>query len=188
MKKIVFYSLSCFLITAFTQCKKSDSNNNNASCTSISNDIILMDGNEFSFAASQPTACAATTLNGTPGYVHYFSVGTGSGSTLNQPDINILFSSAPTPGTTTTFTIDDGGWQLASTPPPVGKVTFRMNNYQGSGGFTEYWFGDSQSGTINVSMDGAGNATFNFTDVKLVKSGGSLTDRKSVCGKNLICH
>lgn len=46
----------------------------------------------------------------------------------------------------------------------------------------------TQSGTLNVTMSATGVPTYNFTEVKLVESGGSISVRKTVCGKNIICH
>lgn len=190
MKNHFLIFASLLVIALFSQCKKDDDDkkNNNVSCNSISNDEFLIEGKKYAFASNQATNCAQTNIGGASWYTHFRTLIYQEGTTLIMPDINITLGSVPANGTTTTFTLDNGAWQANTTLPSDGKATFRMNNYQDQYGYSQYWFSDGQSGTFEVTMGNDGKPTFNFTEIKLVRSGGSLDDRLVVCGKNIVCH
>ena len=190
--------LAGLLITAafIISCKKNDekgATNGTASCNSISDDAIIMDGVSYIFQPAQAHNCGSGALNGGTVYTHFMSVHDGTihtpGVSYNQPDINITFSSVPPAGMTTTFILDNGIWLISATPPPTGHATFRMSNYYvESNQQVQSWFSDGQSGNIDATTDAGGNVTISFSDVQLVQNGGSLDARKTLCGKNLICH
>jgi hypothetical protein len=79
-------------------------------------------------------------------------------------------------------------WQISGTAAPAGLATFRMNFYEETEDNQSSWFSDDQSGTVQATADASGNVTLNFSDVQLVMNGGLLSNRKKICGQNLVCH
>lgn len=187
MKRTVF-TLLCFAgVALFTQCKK---DSGTADCSSLTDDQILIDGKAYSWETGMYHSCGqAPNSDGTTfGYGFVRDAKNGVGSTLNMPTIGFKFSIAPAPNTTKTYTADDGMWILSSTTPPDNRVKVTMNNYQGKYSLSEYWFSQSDAGTITVTTNSAGAVTINFSDLKLVRSGGQVTDKMALCAKNLVCH
>jgi hypothetical protein len=196
MKRKISYGilLSILVISA---CKKEEKKEEETitpaspTCSSIADNSMLMDGKEFKVVTTQVLQCVTTNINGSSWYTHMRTVSHGSGTNTIQPDINITLSSVPPNGTTTSYTVDNGMWQISSSPAPEGKATIRMGNYYDNG-TQEYWFGDTLSGgSLKVTMDENGVAKFNLSDIKLVRSGGNIyneKDRKKICGKNLLCN
>lgn len=157
-------------------------------CADLTDDLIIIDGKPFPWHEGGVSNCGQTPINGAVWYTHFRDVIYGSGSTLIITAVNITMSSVPPAGQTTTYQLDNGMWQAASTAAPAGLATFRMSGYEETPENQSSWFSDGESGTVQATADANGNVTLNFSDVKLLMNGGLLTNRKSICGKNLICH
>ncbi|MCF8275693.1 MAG: hypothetical protein K9J17_03075 [Flavobacteriales bacterium] len=169
-------------------CVKDKTDVGSLTCADLTDDLIIIDGKAFPWHEAGAYNCGQTPINGAVWFTHLRDVIYGSGSTLIIPAINVTLSSVPPAGQTTTYQLDNGMWQIASTAAPAGLATFRMNFYEETEDDQSSWFSDSDSGTVEATADANGNVTLNFSDVQLVMNGGLLTNRKSICGKNLICH
>lgn len=187
MKRIALTLASLAILAIFTQCKK---DSGTADCSSLTDDQILIDGRAYSWETGLFHSCGQVpNSDGTTfGYGFTRDAKFGSGSTLNLPTIGFRFSIAPAPGTTKTYTADDGMWLLSSTTPPDNRVKVTMNNYQGKYALSEYWFSQNDAGTITVTADAGGAVKINFSDLKLVRSGGQVTEKMPLCAQNLVCH
>ena len=62
------------------------------------------------------------------------------------------------------------------------------NYYDEAAQQQQNWFSDSLSGTITVAVSATGSPTFNFTNVKLIHTFTDMDKRKTVSGKNVVCH
>lgn len=185
-------AISVLLMVAFgaimNGCNTDNPDVGSLNCADLTDDLIIIDGKAFPWHAAGTYNCGQTPINGAVWVSHLRDVIYGSGSTLIIPAINITLSSVPPAGQTTTYQLDNGMWQISSNPAPAGLATFRMNFYEETPDNQSSWFSDSDSGTVQATADANGNVTLNFSDVQLVMNGGLLTNRKSICGKNLICH
>lgn len=172
----------------FSGCDQDDPDVGSLTCADLTDDLIIIDGKAFPFHAGGTYNCGQTPINGAVWFSHLRDVIYGSGSSLIIPAINITLSSVPTAGQTTTYQLTNGGWQVSGNPAPAGLATFRMNFYEETPDNQSSWFSDDQSGTVEATADVNGNITLNFSDVQLLMNGGLLTNRKSICGKNIVCH
>lgn len=182
MKKLLLCLASFILLVS--SCKK-DEGNGKSNNVNLADDEMALQGEVFAFSASTgPTFCGTTAFGY---YTHYRDV-LRPNTTQNLPTVNITLSKLPDPGQTETFTLDNGFWQYQQTAP-AGRATMRVANYfDQSAQQQQNWFSDSLSGTITVAVGSAGSPTFNFTDVKLVHTFTDIDKRKTVSGKNIICH
>ncbi|MCF8256425.1 MAG: hypothetical protein K9J06_02665 [Flavobacteriales bacterium] len=179
--------ISLLLLSAtlfFSACEK-DTEGDGLTCADLTDNVIIIDGKEFTRYETYPVNCGPINPYGTPRQVHGRALIYGSGSSLIMPDLVITLCDVPAVGTTT-YQLDNGMW-LLNADPATGKATLRVNNHEETPELQENWFSDSESGTVEVTADASGNITYNFS-VELVKNGGQLTDRKTVCGQNITCN
>lgn len=169
-------------------CTKDKKDVGSLTCSDLTDDLVIIDGKAFPWHEAGTYSCGQTPINGAVWFTHLRDVIYGSGSTLIIPAINITLSSVPPAGQTTTYQLTNGSWQVSGTAAPAGLATFRMNFYEETPDNQSNWFSDSESGTVQATADASGNVTLNFSDVELVMNGGLLTNRKKICGQNLICH
>lgn len=186
MRQSPFRFLLFVLTLTFAACEK-DTEGDGLTCDDLTDDVVIIDGKAFEFYAAGAYNCANTNINGATWVTHFRDMIYGSGSSLIMPVLNITLSSPPPASATTTYQLDNGmPWQLGSTVV-TGKATIRVNNHEETPEVQENWFSDSESGTVDVTVAADGTITYNFS-VQLVKNGGLLTDRKTVCGKNIVCR
>lgn len=185
--RFLLAALACAVM--FPACNTdNDDPDGQLTCADLEDDLIIIDGKAFPFHTTGAYNCSQSSINGATWFTHLRDVIYGSGSTLIIPAINITLSSVPPVGQTTTYQLDNGMWQLSSSAAPAGLATFRMNSYEESEDVQSNWFSDSESGTVQATSDANGNISLSFSDVRLLMNGGSLSNRKSICGQNLICH
>jgi hypothetical protein len=181
-----YFPVSLLLFTTalfFAGCEK-DTEGDGLTCDDLTDNVVIIDGKEFTRYEAYPVTCGPINPFGTPRQVHGRALTYGSGSSLIRPDLVITLGDVPPVGTTT-YQLDGGLW-LLNDSPAVGKATLRVNAHEETPEVQENWFSDSESGTVEVTADASGNITYNFS-VQLVKNGGLLTDRKTVCGQNITC-
>jgi hypothetical protein len=189
MKNYMFLAFGLITASLIPSCTPDDGDDaGSLTCADLTDDVIIIDGKAFPFHTSGTHNCGQTTINGATWFTNFRDVIYGTGSTLIIPAINITLSSVPPAGQTTTYTLDNGMWQVSGSAAPAGLATFRMNNYEESEDMQSNWFSDGESGTVQATADASGNVTLNFSDVRLVESGGLLSNRKSICGQNIVCH
>ncbi|MBX2903934.1 MAG: hypothetical protein KF872_10290 [Chitinophagales bacterium] len=178
MKKTLLSLLAYMLI--ISSCNKE----NSSKSVTLSDDQIALQGEVFEFSTHGPSFCGAAIYGY---YTHYRDV-IRPNTTQNTPTVNITLTKLPDPGQTATFTLDNGTW-LYSATSPAGRATMRVSNYyDASAQQQQNWFSDSLSGTVTVAVSSAGKPTFNFTDVKLIHTYTDMDKRKTVSGKNVVCH
>ena len=174
------------LSVMITSCEK-DTEGDGLTCADLTDDGMIVDGKLFVHYDDGADICVETTLFGGTRLTHNRTMIYGSGSTLIIPLINITLSSLPPAGATTTYQLDNGiPWQLQE-PAVEGRATVRVNNHEEIPEVQENWFSDSESGTVDVTVDASGNVTYDFS-VLLVKNGGQLDDRKRFCVQNFRCQ
>ena len=186
--KIPTYAAIAFATLLISSCAKDNPDTGSLTCADLTDDLIIIDGKAFPFHTAGAHSCGQTPINGAIWVTHLRDVIYGSGSTLIIPAINVTLSSVPPAGQTTTYQLDNGMWQISGTAAPAGLATFRMNFYEETEDNQSSWFSDDQSGTVQATADASGNVTLNFSDVQLVMNGGLLSNRKKICGQNLVCH
>lgn len=186
MKNLALPMLLLAASISFYSCEK-DTTGDGLTCADLTDDVVIIDGKAFEFHTSGAYGCGEGNINGGTHLIHFRDMIYGSGNTLIIPVMNIALSSVPPLGATTTYQLDNGmPWQI-SAPAVVGRAALRIYNHEETPELQENWFSDSESGTIAVTSDSNGNVTYNFS-VQLVKNGGQLTDRKTVCGQNIVCR
>jgi hypothetical protein len=186
MNTRIIYPLLLAVSVMLSSCEK-DTEGDGLTCADLNDDTMVVDGKLFTHHNDGAVICAETTLFGGTRLTHNRTMIYGSGSTLIMPLINITLSSLPPVGATTTYQLDNGmPWQI-SEPAVEGRATIRVNNHEETPEAQENWFSDSESGTVDVTVDASGNVSYNFS-VLLVKNGGQLDDRKRFCAKNLLCQ
>lgn len=127
--------------------------------------------------------------SGVPFLKHERSLYFKDGDYTNVPAINILLGNVPEPGTTTTYSLDDGMWVVpGSSVSSIGKARISIESYVTKDRRKQSWFSNEESGTVEAVSDANGNIRFNFSNVKLVQSGGSLDAKLVICGNNIICQ
>jgi len=167
-------------------CEK-DTEGDGLTCADLTDDTMIVDGKSFTHHDDGAVICGETEIYGGTWLTHNRTMIYGSGSTLIMPLINITLSSVPPVGATTTYQLDNGmPWQL-NAPAVDGRATIRVNNHEETAEMQENWFSDSESGTVDVTVDANGNVSYNFS-AQLVKNGGQLDDRKEFCVQNLRCQ
>lgn len=111
------------------------------------------------------------------------------GDFINAPAINILLGDVPPPGTTKTYTLDEGMWILPNSEiSSAGKARISIDAYYTRNKHKQSWFSNDESGTVEAVADADGNVKFNFSNVKLIQSGGPIDEKMVICGKNVICQ
>jgi hypothetical protein len=185
MRTTVLSSLFIAATLCFTACEK-DTEGDGLTCADLTDNVVIIDGKEFTRYEAYPVNCGPIDPFGVPRQVHGRALIYGSGSSLIMPDLVITLCDVPPVGQTTTYQLDGGLW-LLNDDPATGKATLRVNAHEETPEVQENWFSDGESGSIEVTSDADGNLTYNFS-VELVKNGGLLTDRKTVCGQNITCN
>lgn len=182
-----YLSVSVLLFSTallFSSCEE-DTEGDGLSCADLTDNVVIIDGKAFTLYEAYPVNCGPISPFGAPRQVHGRALTYGSGSTLIRPDLVITLCNVPPVGTTT-YQLDNGLW-LLSGDTVVNKATLRVNAHEETPDVQENWFSDAESGTVDVTVDASGNIVYNFS-VQLVKNGGQLTDRKTVCGQNITCN
>ncbi len=174
----------------------SNNGSNSISCQSITDNQIKID-NEV-FVRDMVTAnqyihiCMKHDFvqSGVPFINHQRFLYFKDGDFVNNPGISIVLGHVPEPGTTVSYVLDEGFWNiLGSKIPSTGKAMIRLNSYLSRGDkSTQDWGTYEGSGAIEAMADANGDITLNFNDVTLLTAFNPGDEKLVICGKNILCQ
>jgi len=184
MKRYPNTLLMLALSVMVASCEK-DTEGDGLTCADLTDDTMIVDGKAFLPNETRITMCAETNIYGGTWLTSRRPMIHGSGTDSNTPEVAVTLSSLPPVGQTTTYVVDNGQPWMLFEPPIEGRATVRVTDYSASNGWPEDWWCNSESGTVDVTVDNDGTVTYNFS-VILVKAT-SDPDPKIFCVKNMVC-
>jgi len=186
---LLFIGLLAGTMIFMSSCSKAELNPT-PTTPGLNDDEVRIAGKTFIHAKRYGTECTAMDKGNNLFYRHSRTVSCGNGGSLNRPDFTLTLSSIPTPGETTIYTLDAGGWMHnTSTKAAANLAYINLSNYLlPDNKTTATLISNSSSGTISVTSDKNGNIEYNFSNVSLTYFYGDHQETVSIDAKNMLCE